>query len=89
MHWKKCLRLYKAKTRVGCDGFHPKVPERRNCEVSGEGGAEWKMTATSLYDHVLLDTEKCCKCETVRAHANVDSLVGSLESTRSGEVARL
>ena len=26
MTWKKAAGLYKAKTGVGCDGFHPKVP---------------------------------------------------------------
>ena len=59
-------RLYKAKTGVRCDGFHPKVPldltkETRgdNCEVLREGGAEWQMAATSLYDDVLLDTKNC------------------------------
>ena len=28
--------------------------ERRNRGVLGEGGAEWKMAATSLHDDVLL-----------------------------------
>ena len=61
---EKVSRLYKEKTGVGCDGFHPKVPldltkernERRNSGVLGEGGAEWKMTATSLQDDVPLDS---------------------------------
>ena len=59
-------RLYKAKTGVGCDGFHPKVPldltkrnETRNRGVHGEGGAECEMVATSLHNDVLLDTEEC------------------------------
>ena len=51
----KASRLYKAKTGVGCDGFHPKVPldftketrgEHRG--VLGEGGTKWQMAATSL-----------------------------------------
>ena len=62
---EKATRLYKAKTGVGCDGFHPKVPrernERKSCGVSREGGAEWQMAATILYDHVFLDTEECYK----------------------------
>ena len=29
-------RLYKAKTRVGCDGFHPKVPLDLTKETRGE-----------------------------------------------------
>ena len=68
---KECLleevsRLFKAKTGVGCDGFHPEVPlgldkgtERRNRGVPREGGAEWKVAATSMHDDVLLDSEEC------------------------------
>ena len=46
-------RLYKAKTGVGCDGFHPKVPgfDKRNKRRSGGilgGGTKWKMGATKL-----------------------------------------
>ena len=60
---EKVSRLYKAKTGVGCDGFHPKVPldltnKRRNCRVDGEGGTEWQMAATSLHDDVPLDSEE-------------------------------
>ena len=56
--------MYKAKTGVGCDGFHPKVPldgtknEWRNRGVLVEGGAEWKMAATGLHDDVLLDSHE-------------------------------
>ena len=65
---KKMLQRsrYKAKTGVGCDGFHLKVPlgrdngnERKNRGFLGKGGAEWKMAATSLYNGVLLDSEEC------------------------------
>ena len=56
----KASRLYKAKTGVGCDGFHPKSAfgldrrnERRNCRVLGESGTMWYMVATSLHDDVL------------------------------------
>ena len=62
---EKVSRLHKAKTGVGCDGFHPTFllyltrNERRNRRVSGEGGAEWEVAATSLYNDVLLDTEEC------------------------------
>ena len=45
---KKASRLYKAKTGVGCDGFHSKSSfgldmrnERRICLVLGEGGTKW------------------------------------------------
>ena len=55
-----------AKTGVGCDGFHPKVPldltrenKKRNSGVIGKGGAEWQMAATSLHNDVLLDTQEC------------------------------
>ena len=44
----KASKLHKAKTGVGCDGFHPKSSfglvmrnERRNCLVLGEGGTKW------------------------------------------------
>ena len=63
---KRHLRLYKAKTGVGCDGFHPKVPldltketRGRNRGVLGESGTEWQMVATSLHDDVLLDSQQC------------------------------
>ena len=46
---EKVSRLYKAKTGVGCDGFHPKVlldltkrNVRRHSGFLGKGGAEWK-----------------------------------------------
>ena len=65
---EKVSRLYKAKTGVGCDGFHPKVlldltkeNKTRNRGVLREGGAEWKMVTTSLHDDVLLDSEECYK----------------------------
>ena len=58
---EKESKLCKAKTGVGCDGFHTQGPsgcdegnERRNRGVGGEGGAEWEMAATSLHDDVLL-----------------------------------
>ena len=60
----KVSRLYKTKTGVGCDGFHPEVlldltkETRGNCGVLGEGGTKWKVAATSLHNDVLLDTEE-------------------------------
>ena len=60
---EKVSGLYKAKTGVGCDGFHPKVPldltkvdEKKSCGILGEGGTQWQMAATSLDDDVLLDS---------------------------------
>ena len=65
-HLEKVSRLYKAKTGIGCDGFHPKVPldltkETREEIVAflREGGAEWKVAATSMHNDVLLDSEEC------------------------------
>ena len=61
---EKGSRLYKAKTGVGCDGFHPKSPgfdkrnEWRNRGVLGEGGTKWKVAATNMHDDVVLDTEE-------------------------------
>ena len=44
---EKASRMYKAKTGVGCDGFHPKVlldlTKETRGEILGEGGAEWQM----------------------------------------------
>ena len=45
------------------------------------------MAATSLHDDVILDSQNCHEREAVCADGDVNSLVGSLESTRSGEVA--
>ena len=65
---EKASRLYKAKTGVRCDGFHPIVPlecntrdERNSCGILGEGGTEWQMAATSLHDDVFLDTDESCE----------------------------
>ena len=62
------LQKITAKTGVGCDGLYPKVHldltrsnKSRHRGISGEDGAEWQMAAKSLYDDVLLDTEKCYK----------------------------
>ena len=37
-------------------GLDRRNKRRRNCGSLGEGGAEWKMAATSLHDDVLLDS---------------------------------
>ena len=59
-------RLYKAKTGVGCEGFHSKVPLDLTQETRGgivefleESGAEWPVATTSLHNDVLLDSEEC------------------------------
>ena len=36
---EKVSRMYKAKTGVGCDGFHPKVPLNLTKETRGENVA--------------------------------------------------
>ena len=62
---KKLSRLYKAKTGVVCDGFHPKVPgfdernEGRSGGILGIGGTRREMAATCLHNDVLLDPEEC------------------------------
>ena len=63
---EKSARSYKAKTGVGCDGFHVKVPldltkrnKRTSVGIIGEGGAVWEMAAANLHDDVLLETEEC------------------------------
>ena len=49
------MRRIPSESSCGLD----KRKEMRNCGMLGEGGAEWKVAATSLYDHVFLDTEQC------------------------------
>ena len=46
---EEASRMYKAKTGVGCDGFHPKIPigldkwnKRISCGILRAGGAEWQ-----------------------------------------------
>ena len=68
---KECLleevsRLFKAKTGVGCDGFHPEVPLDLTKETRGEivefpekVEESGKVAATSMQDDVLLDSEEC------------------------------
>ena len=63
---EQASRLYKVKTGVGCDGFHPKVPlslakETRVevVELLEKVEQSGKMAATSLHDDVLLDSEEC------------------------------
>ena len=83
-------RVHKAKTGVGCDGFHPKVPldlldtrnKKGNCRVPREGGTEWQMAATSLHDDALLDFERDADC----ADADFDTSVGSMEGAGSGKM---
>ena len=38
-----------------------KRKKNRGGATLGESGAEWRMTAASLYDDVLLDSEECYK----------------------------
>ena len=61
----KVSRLYKAKTGVGCDGIHPKVPMDLTKETRGEiveflekVEQSGKMAATSLHDDVLMEMER-------------------------------
>ena len=35
-HWQRASSLYKAKTGVGCDGFHPNVPLDLTKETRGK-----------------------------------------------------
>ena len=78
--------MHKAKTGVGCDGFHTKSPfglnkrnERKNCGILRESGTEWQVVATSLHNDVLLASEECHEwktdCAGDCAGAIVDTLV--------------
>ena len=62
---EKVSRLYKAKTGVGCDSFHAKVPldvtKETRAEIvefleKEEQSGQWPQQA--LHDGVVLDTEE-------------------------------
>ena len=62
---KEASRFHEAKTGVGFDGFHPKVPldvtegtRVRNRGALEESGTTWKMAAKSLYEDVLFQIPK-------------------------------
>ena len=86
---EKASRLYKAKTGVGCDGFHPKVPLDLTKETRGENveflekveqSGKWPQQAcTTMFFLIPKNVTNC-------ADSDVDSLVGRPGSTRSGEV---
>ena len=95
-NWEKVSRLYNTETKINYHNFHPKAPSSLDLtketrgqvvELLEKGGTKWNVAATSLYDDVLLDTEECHECEADCATADVDVLVGSSESTRSGDMA--
>ena len=56
-------------------------------EFLEKNAAVRKVAVKSPHNDVLLDSEECHEWKAACAHADVDSLVGSLESTRSGKVA--
>ena len=62
--------MYKAKTGVGCGGFHPKVPLDLTKETRGETVEFLEkversgMAAASMHDDVLVDCEECHERET-------------------------
>ena len=91
---EKVSRLYKAKTGVGCDGFHPKVPldltdltskKRRNRRVLGEGGTEWQM-ATQACTTMFFLIPKNVTSE--RLIALMPTLIRWWEALRAPEVAK-
>ena len=91
--WKKCRDCFQAKTGVGCDGFHPTVlfnltkrDEGRNCGVPGEGGAEWKVAATSMHNDVLFLIPKNVTSE--RPIALMPTLIRWWEALRAQEVTK-
>ena len=63
---EKAARNYKAKTEVGCDGFHPKVSlgltgetrREKSGGILGEGGTVREMATTSLRNDALLDSKE-------------------------------
>ena len=90
---EKVSRLYKAKTEVGSDSVHPTVPLDLTKETRGEivevlemveQSGKWPQQACTTMFFLI---PKNVTSETGCADADVDSLVGSIESTRSGKVA--
>ena len=80
---EKVSELYKAKTGVGCDGFHQKIPLDLTKETRGKVVELIEKVEQRMFFLIPKNvTSEIPFC----AHANADSLVGSLESARSGQV---
>ena len=90
----KASRLYRAKIGVGCDGFRPKVPLDLTTETRGgivdffekvkQSGKWLQQTYTTMFFCIPKNVAS------ERPIALMPSLIrflGSLESTRGGEVA--
>ena len=93
--FKKAATSCKAKTGVGCDGYHSNVPldftrnRRKSGGILGEGGAAWEMAAASLHDIVFPNPKECHQRGANDVAAYDDSLVGSLASARGLEMATI
>ena len=79
---------------MGCDGFHPEVPLDLTGETRGEvveflekmeRSGKWPKQACTVT--FFLIPKNVTRERPIALHANVDTLVGSLESTKRGEVA--
>ena len=88
---EKASRLYKAKTGVGCDGFHPKSSfglakrnERINCGILGHSGTEWLMAATSTTMFFLIPKNVTSE----KPIALMPTLIRGWEALRVPEVAK-
>ena len=94
-HLEEVSRVYKAKTGVGCDGFHPNVPLELTKETRGEiveflekveQSGKWPQQACSTMFFLI---PKNVTSE--RPIALMPTLIrwweALIESTRSGEVA--
>ena len=80
----ECIEALQSKDRLGCDGFHAKVPLDLTRETSEEV-AEFleKVEQTGKWPQY----EVCCERAANRADAFDDRLVGSFQGARSGEMS--
>ena len=79
---EKASRLYKAKTGVGCDGCHPKVPLHLTKEKVEQSG-KWPQQACTT---VFFLVPKSVTSE--RPIALMPTLIRWWEATRAPEVAK-
>ena len=90
-HLEEVQRLYKAKTGVGCDGFHPKVPLDLTKETRGEiveflekveQSGKWRQQACTMMFFLLKNVTS------ERPIALMPTLIRWWEALRAPEVAK-
>ena len=90
----EAAKIYKTNTGVGCDGFHPEVPQD-SAKRTGKEAVEFlekveqcvnwpqQTCKTMLFSGTEENHERATDC----AYANDGSLVGSLKGARGGQMA--